>query len=170
MYERSKKSLKIGKIAKFFKVANPGFATFKNLTIFPIFSDFLLRSYINPLMIFENYPIIVSTRIPRPLIYLVCSTAPFSLFKSEHTETQYTWYVVPPRSLCSKRRIPRLSILSMQYRPNPVKNENTQTQYVAPPHYLSSKLRIRAMSDPDPIRFRFDSDSNRVGTYYGRRF
>ena len=27
IYERSKKSLKIGKIAKFFKVANPGFAT-----------------------------------------------------------------------------------------------------------------------------------------------
>ena len=43
------------------RVANPGFATFKNLAIFPIFSDFLLRSYINSLMIFENGPIFVST-------------------------------------------------------------------------------------------------------------
>ena len=43
------------------KVANPRFATLKYLAIFSIFCDFLLRSYINSLMIFENGPIFVST-------------------------------------------------------------------------------------------------------------
>ena len=43
------------------KVANPRFATLKYLAIFSIFGDFLLRSYINSLMIFENGPIFVST-------------------------------------------------------------------------------------------------------------
>ena len=42
---------------------NPGFASpkLKNLAIFSIFGDFLLRSHINSLMIFENHPIFVST-------------------------------------------------------------------------------------------------------------
>ena len=43
------------------KVANPRLATLKYLAIFSIFGDFLLRSYINSLMIFENGPISVST-------------------------------------------------------------------------------------------------------------
>ena len=38
-----------------------GLASPKNLAIFPIFGDFLLRSYIKSLMIFENHPIFVST-------------------------------------------------------------------------------------------------------------
>ena len=38
-----------------------GLASPKNLAIFSIFGDFLLRSYINSLMIFENSPIFVST-------------------------------------------------------------------------------------------------------------
>ena len=46
------------------KVANPGVATLKNLAIFPIFGDFLLRSYINSLMIFENHPIFVDRERP----------------------------------------------------------------------------------------------------------
>ena len=38
-----------------------GFASPKNLAFFPIFGDFLLRSYINSSLIFENCLIIVST-------------------------------------------------------------------------------------------------------------
>ena len=38
-----------------------GLASPKNLAIFPIFGDFLLRSYINSSLIFENCLIIVST-------------------------------------------------------------------------------------------------------------
>ena len=49
------------RVAKVAKVANPRFATLKYLAIFSIFGDFLLRSYINSLMIFENHPIFVST-------------------------------------------------------------------------------------------------------------